>query len=289
MVQQTKIKLKAFHLGFYQNKIVKLVFFSIFLTFTTLSTSHSADLPTIEEVVADIAAEVVAEAGGPIIKDEIDKHDWGGFYVGVLVGGHISEENSLEGFDTRSEEYLFFEQGRFEEASIGGFAGYSFEHGNYIFGVEAHLSGSLGSEQSFEGVENDFFDEELSSELTTKGSIRARFGYAFDRFLPYVTGGFAFGRNELGISSIDPGSDFEPVSESDTRTLTGFVVGGGFEYAFNEYFLGRLEYTYTQFGEETYFKGSEFGSRTVDVGGIHTIAVGVSISTNKFAEAFNPR
>jgi hypothetical protein len=54
------------------------------------------------------------------------------------------------------------------------------------------------------------------------GTARGRIGYAFDRFLPYFTGGAAFGEvkgSVLGFGSF-------------SQTKVGWTVGGGLEYAF---------------------------------------------------------
>ena len=40
--------------------------------------------------------------------------------------------------------------------------------------------------------------------------------------------------------------------ESDSNTHIGFVVGGGIEHAWTDNFIGRLEYLYASFDEETY-------------------------------------
>ena len=54
------------------------------------------------------------------------------------------------------------------------------------------------------------------------GTVRGRLGYAFDRFMVYGTGGFAYG-------SGGESDQFQYGRKSDTRI--GYAVGGGIEYA----------------------------------------------------------
>jgi high affinity Mn2+ porin len=51
--------------------------------------------------------------------------------------------------------------------------------------------------------------------------MRARFGYAFDRWLPYVTGGFAWSQARL-VESPGVGSDEDKI----LRTRIGWAAGG---------------------------------------------------------------
>jgi outer membrane immunogenic protein len=91
----------------------------------------------------------------------------------------------------------------------------------------------------------------VESELDWEGAIRARLGYAVDRFLPYVAGGVAFGRlsgevfDDLGAS----------LGSSD-ETNTGWTLGVGLEYAFTDNIIGRAEYRYTDFGDFDFDAGA---------------------------------
>ena len=59
-----------------------------------------------------------------------------------------------------------------------------------------------------------------------QASIRGRLGWAFDRFQIYATGGVAWANFTLDAELVGI-----PVISS-SKTLTGWTVGGGFEYAF---------------------------------------------------------
>ena len=70
------------------------------------------------------------------------------------------------------------------------------------------------------------------------GTVRGRIGYAFDRFMPYVTGGAAFG--DLKAST--------PGSGSIGSDQTGWTVGGGIEYALSNKWTIKLDYLHVDFG-----------------------------------------
>ena len=76
--------------------------------------------------------------------------------------------------------------------------------------------------------------------------MRGRFGYAFDRFMPYVTGGAAFGNIKTDIAGIGSADD----------TKTGWTVGGGVEYGLGGPWGIKAEYLYVDLGSG----GSVLGS-----------------------------
>src|SRR5262249_42968999 len=72
-------------------------------------------------------------------------------------------------------------------------------------------------------------------------TVRGRAGYAFDRFLPYVTGGLAVGN----IKATFPG--FPQVDD----TNAGWTLGAGIEFAFLNNWTAKLEYLHVDLGDVT--------------------------------------
>ena len=70
-------------------------------------------------------------------------------------------------------------------------------------------------------------------------------GYAFDRFLPYVTGGVVVAnvRNKAVFDYYFP--------EDRGDTSIGWTVGAGLEYAFDNHWSVKAEYLYMQFPDVT--------------------------------------
>jgi outer membrane immunogenic protein len=85
----------------------------------------------------------------------------------------------------------------------------------------------------------------LDTELDWEGAVRARLGYAVDRFLPYVAGGVAFGRLSGEAFGLGGGASLGSADE----TNTGWTLGVGLEYAFTDNLIARAEYRYTDFGD----------------------------------------
>jgi outer membrane immunogenic protein len=68
--------------------------------------------------------------------------------------------------------------------------------------------------------------------------VRGRLGYAADRFMPYVTGGAAFG----DIRASTPG--FSQASANNA----GWTLGGGLEAALVGNWTAKVEYLYVDLG-----------------------------------------
>ncbi len=76
-----------------------------------------------------------------------------------------------------------------------------------------------------------------------------------NRFMPYVTGGAAFGRVKLW----SPAAILPAIS--DSRSAIGWAAGAGVEYAFTDHLTVKLEYLHVDLGKDTYFGGSVDESR----------------------------
>ena len=104
-------------------------------------------------------------------------YNWTGFYLGVNGGGGFgrSSWDSTGSFDLTG-------------ALAGGTIGYNYQYGRAVIGAEGDIdwSGMKGSTTAGCAAGCQTSDSWLST-------VRARLGYAADRFLPYVTGGAAFG------------------------------------------------------------------------------------------------
>jgi outer membrane immunogenic protein len=85
------------------------------------------------------------------------------------------------------------------------------------------------------------------------GTTRARVGYAFDRWLPYVTGGVAYGN----IQAAQP-------TGTSSNTNVGWTAGAGVEYAISRNWSAKLEYLHIDLGTAT-FMGAASGTPTLAV------------------------
>ncbi len=79
-----------------------------------------------------------------------------------------------------------------------------------------------------------------------------RLGYAFNRFLPFVTGGAAFGNIKTNVAGVG--------SADDTRA--GWTLGGGVEAAIAGPWTAKVEYLYADLGRGTSVLGADAGFKT---------------------------
>src|SRR5690606_34280780 len=140
---------------------------------------------------------------------------------------------------------------------LGGiYVGYNYQFtNNVVLGVDADFAWT-GADDSVTVAGIGALDTELDWE----GAVRARLGYAVDRFLPYIAGGVAFGKLDGEVFDTTGAS-----LVSGDETNAGWTLGVGLEYAFTDNFIGRAEYRYTDFGDFDFADGTSADLTTNDV------------------------
>lgn len=176
---------------------------------------------------------------------------WTGFYAGLNAGYAFGDTRTdlvvPGGVVPFSSDYDGFAGG----AQIG----YNWQSGALVLGLEADLqyadvSGSNGMPPSF------LFE---TNTLKWLGTARGRIGYAFDRFMPYLTGGFAFGKNEFELVDVQTTTRI-----TEARTHTGWAFGGGVEFAVRDAWSVKIEYLHVNLGD----KGGYFQNVVVPGGSL---------------------
>ena len=160
-------------------------------------------------------------------------YNWSGFYAGVNGGG-------LWG-TTYADPFSWSTQG----GAFGATLGYNWQINKIVLGLEGDLDWTNASGSLIAGID---------SRAHWLGTARGRVGYAFDRFMPYVTGGLAVGKGTLSIAGFG----------SDSQVHTGYVVGLGAEYALSRNWSVKGEYLYAGFSEKTYTIGGVAGNGKFD-------------------------
>jgi outer membrane immunogenic protein len=172
-------------------------------------------------------------------------YDWSGLYAGVNAGyawgetkgtdinGWISPFPDVESSLTADGDGL----------TAGGQIGYNMQMESLVLGVEADLSylDVSGSETS-----SVYPDNHVVSDDGYLGTLRARLGFAADRFMIYGTGGLAVG--DTGSKWVDNGGGTQFVL--NTNSQWGWVAGGGVEYAATDSISVKAEYLYYDLGTE---------------------------------------
>lgn len=208
----------------------------IALAATVVATATPAMLAA---ATAARAADVPYEAPPAVIPEDpiVAPFTWTGFYVGGNIGA---------GFGNSDTRYRGGSADIYQSGVVGGvYGGFNYQfHPNVVIGAEADFTFTdLDGDGAIPGA-----GARVKQQANWLSTVRARAGYAYDRFLAYGTGGVAFADLETSA----PGG-----SESNTRT--GWTVGGGLEAAITDNIVGRVEYQYVDFGSDS----SRIGGRSV--------------------------
>lgn len=223
----------------------------------------------------------------PVIQDAAPT--WDGFYIGGFGGyssvgfdpgrgprdivARVLRQTTVE-VQHNASSLLQPQRYSVRGFSYGGFLGYNWAFGEAVVGLEADYQrfgkgGSSTDTIARQFAPNGNFVESVdlsgtnNARLNDLFSIRGRLGYAMGTFMPYVTGGVAFGYGSVSNSAsiivqgraLDPATppsalpylaNYGTVSERRTNSLmTGFTVGAGAEAMLGALIL-RGEYLYTR-------------------------------------------
>ena len=122
---------------------------------------------------------------------------WNGAYVGLNAGYGFGSSQWTDTVARISTNKFSISGGL-----VGGTAGYNLQLSTVVVGLEGDIGWS--------GIKGSTTVNCLSTCETSNGwlgTARGRIGYAFDRFLPYFTGGAAFGEvkgSVLGLRQLQP-------------------------------------------------------------------------------------
>ncbi|MEJ2432291.1 MAG: porin family protein [Pseudolabrys sp.] len=183
-----------------------------------LGAAHAADLPRRR------AMPTKAPAYAPAF------YNWTGVYAGINGGGGFGHSDwnlpaGTSGFDLSG-------------GLVGGTFGYNYQMNRVVLGLEGDIDWSniKGDTTAGTNICAGISCETRNQWLAT---ARGRIGYAFDRVLPYITGGGAFGDVKMTPAGVG--------SETDTRA--GWTVGAGVEAALAGHWTAKVEYLYVDLGK----------------------------------------
>jgi high affinity Mn2+ porin len=211
--------------------------------------------PTPPSVSAPAAAEQTGTAmlGTPAIQP----YDWSGFHV----GGHFGY--------SRGYVSVASDSGNWFGSLYGGFqAGYDtmFPSG-VVLGAETDVSFPNFLEDGVASTRTTP-QSSVTDKIDDLGTVRGRVGSAFDRWLIYATGGFAWSQARF-IETPGLANDQGQVLGS----RRGWAAGIGAEVAFAPQWTARIEYLYEQFGDAAATFPS--GTRYESAFDMHTLRVGL--------------
>jgi outer membrane immunogenic protein len=165
----------------------------------------------------------------------VQMYNWTGFYIGANIG---------YGWSRSSDDLGLL--GNANGVIGGGQIGYNWQMNNIVLGLEADFQGS-GQKASATGLVGPVAVT-LSERIRYFGTVRARVGYAFDRTLLYVTGGYAYTNVASDVTAT---LGLVSATASSNTTKSGATVGAGLEYAFAGPWTGKIEYLYVDSGTQS--------------------------------------
>jgi outer membrane immunogenic protein len=147
---------------------------------------------------------------------------WTGFYVGINGGGGWgrSQWDGIDKFDVSG-------------GTIGGTIGYNWQLSQVVVGLEGDIDWS-----GMRGTTNTLCPPGCETRNHWLSTVRGRVGYAFDRFLPYLTAGLAVGDIAANVPGFPGGS----------ITTAGWTVGGGLEVGVVSNVSVKAEYLFVDLG-----------------------------------------
>jgi outer membrane immunogenic protein len=151
-------------------------------------------------------------------------YNWTGFYLGINGGGGWgqSQWDGVDKFDISG-------------GLIGGTIGYNWQMaGQWVLGIEGDVDWS-----NIRGTTTVLCAAGCETQNRWLATARGRVGYAFDRFLPFLTAGIAFG----DIVATRPGFP------AGTATSAGWTVGGGIEVGVVSNVSLKAEYLYVDLSD----------------------------------------
>ncbi len=176
--------------------------------------------------------------------------DWTGAYVGGTVGygwGNSATDGTSFYNDAAGTSYAGSLPGiSYADKGLlgGGEAGFNWQAGGLVFGVQADIAAA--------NISGTYVDKahaySVDGKLNWLSTVRAQAGVAMGRFIVYGTGGLAVGGLEADLHD----TYATVVNTSDSKTSVGYTVGAGVAAALSDHWIAKLEYQYVDLGTQDY-------------------------------------
>jgi outer membrane immunogenic protein len=180
------------------------------------------------------AADLPYRDGAPAAYDSPPSFTWTGFYAGLNVGAGL-------GSFVGNGQYYFGANP--SGGMFGGTAGYNFQSGALLVGVEGDYDWShfASNATTAPGVIS-------SGSIQNIATVRGRLGYVMDRLVIFGTAGYA-GADVAGTLNNIPAR----AVANQSFWSNGFALGLGAEYAVMPHITVKAEYLYASLGNNSFF------------------------------------
>jgi outer membrane immunogenic protein len=164
----------------------------------------------------------------------------------------------------------------------GAQAGYNWQRGSVVYGVEADISGTglkTTMNTTLPSLNVPFPTANTVSSIDWYGTLRGRLGWATGPLMVYGTGGLAYGQTRVNSTVFE--NFFLPnILNSQTSSVkAGWVAGFGIEYLLRPNLILNLGYQYVDLGNTSLVGASPNGNITQSVnasGRFQVVSVGLS-------------
>jgi outer membrane immunogenic protein len=183
----------------------------------------------------------------PVRPAPVPVFSWTGCYIGGHVGG-LFGRTKWDNPEGNVDEFVRVQTDDFSRFTGGAQLGCNYQVNSWVFGVEGDVAWAHVDNYVLDDVVNG--DEIFRTRFDWYGTVRGRVGYAFDRWMAYGTGGVAFTHIRAGYENYTDAT-LSVLTNTDQSTIkTGWVAGGGVEYALTNNWLLRGEALYYDFGDK---------------------------------------
>ncbi len=121
---------------------------------------------------------------------------------------------------------------------------------------------SRSSAEDKEEKDSLTFNHTLKQKWT--GATRVRVGFSAGRVMPYIAGGVAYGQFQDILSTVITGGEPFNRTSDVTKTMIGYTLGGGVDFAMTDHLIVRAEYRYSDFGKRKFKDEIEVKYKTND-------------------------
>jgi len=200
---------------------------------------------------------------------------WSGCYIGGNVGVGWRRTEWTTSFPAPVAAAVGVTRDWDESRGVGGGqAGCNYQFGAWMLGFELDATAARFGESQIlvPGALLGFGNP--TALLTTNGnsiySASGRLGYAWDRWLWYVKGGYAYTTTDFTVQSVPAVGAAVLIGSAQSTRMDGFVAGVGLEYALTDRLIAGFEYDYYGFrgGDRTVQNNVLLGNNIVNFTGI---------------------
>ena len=217
-------------------------------------------------MAADLPRKAPPPAPAPVM------YSWTGFYIGGHVGGAWRDRDGHDRFANCVGAVCFDNRDESDHDGnfiVGGQAGFNYQFGQYVWGVEGQASWVNHDNDrpcgffTFGAVQDSLFRCRDGGDWIA--TIAARLGVALGQtgnWLLYVKGGAAFADSGFDMRRRPDcvfafcNNNFIFTNDDDTRT--GWMVGAGVEYGAWGNWSWKLEYNFMDFGNRHLHFNTDF-------------------------------